>query len=134
MHGSQFCTFCIVPFTRGRERSRSIPSIVAEVEQAVADRFVEITLLGQNVNSYTHEGGGFPELLGAVSEIDGVKRIRYTSPHPQDINSELLDVMAKHENICNYVHLPLQLAQTSLWAFPVKRNKSLKKHWMSWKK
>jgi len=104
----KFCTFCIVPFTRGRERSRSIPSIVAEVEQAVADRFVEITLLGQNVNSYTHEGGGFPELLEAVSEIDGVKRIRYTSPHPQDINSELLDVMAKHENICNYVHLPLQ--------------------------
>lgn len=104
----KFCTFCIVPFTRGRERSRSIPSIVAEVEQAVIDGFVEITLLGQNVNSYTFEGAGFPELLKAVAEVDGVKRIRYTSPHPQDINTELLEVMINHDNICNYVHLPLQ--------------------------
>lgn len=104
----KFCTFCIVPFTRGRERSRNIASIVAEAEQAVADGFVEITLLGQNVNSYRHEDGGFPELLEAVASVNGIKRIRYTSPHPQDINTELLEVMAAHENICNYVHLPLQ--------------------------
>lgn len=104
----KFCTFCIVPFTRGRERSRSVASIVAETEQAVADGFVEITLLGQNVNSYKHENEGFSDLLEAVANIKGVKRIRYTSPHPQDINSELLNVMATHDTICNYIHLPLQ--------------------------
>lgn len=104
----KFCTFCIVPFTRGRERSRSIASIVAETEQAVADGFVEMTLLGQNVNSYQHKLEGFADLLEAVANIKGVKRIRYTSPHPQDINSELLEVMAAHETICNYIHLPLQ--------------------------
>ena len=104
----KFCTFCIVPFTRGRERSRSIASIVAEIEQAVLDGFVEITLLGQNVNSYKHEHEGFSELLEAVANVKGVKRIRYTSPHPQDINTELLAVMAEHDTICNYVHLPLQ--------------------------
>ena len=104
----KFCTFCIVPFTRGRERSRSIASIVAETEKAVADGFVEITLLGQNVNSYKHEHEGFSELLEAVAYVKGVKRIRYTSPHPQDINTELLAVMAEHDTICNYVHLPLQ--------------------------
>ena len=104
----KFCTFCIVPFTRGRERSRSIPSIIAEIEQAVADGFVEITLLGQNVNSYKYEQDGFAELLDAAAQVNGVQRIRYTSPHPQDINTELLAVMAEHDTICNYVHLPLQ--------------------------
>lgn len=104
----KFCTFCIVPFTRGRERSRSVKSIISEVKQAVSEGFVEITLLGQNVNSYSHGNDGFPVLLEAVADIDGVKRIRYTSPHPQDINEELLDVMAAHDTICNYVHLPLQ--------------------------
>jgi len=104
----KFCTFCIVPFTRGRERSRNVGSIISEVTQAVAEGFVEITLLGQNVNSYTHGNDGFPALLDTIATIDGVKRIRYTSPHPQDINEELLEVMAAHDTICNYVHLPLQ--------------------------
>ena len=104
----KFCTFCIVPFTRGRERSRSISGITKEVSKAVRQGFSEITLLGQNVNSYDFEGVKFPELLSAVAEITGVQRIRYTSPHPQDINEELLEVMQKYENICNYIHLPLQ--------------------------
>ena len=104
----KFCTFCIVPFTRGRERSRSINGIIKEVSKAVDQGFSEITLLGQNVNSYDFEGIKFPELLSAVAEIVGVQRIRYTSPHPQDINEELLEVMQKYENICNYIHLPLQ--------------------------
>ena len=104
----KFCSFCIVPFTRGRERSRSVESVVEEVEKAVDQGFVEITLLGQNVNSYNFEGKSFSDLLLAVSDINGVKRIRYTSPHPQDINVELLQVMASRKNICNYVHFPMQ--------------------------
>ena len=105
---NKFCSFCIVPFTRGRERSRSIESIVEEVKKAVDKGFIEITLLGQNVNSYKYEGKSFSDLLLAVSDIEGVKRIRYTSPHPQDINVELLEVMASRQNICNYVHFPMQ--------------------------
>ena len=104
----KFCTFCIVPFTRGRERSRSIEGIISEANQAVSDGFLEITLLGQNVNSYNHAGRGFHELLDEVAQIPGIKRIRYTSPHPQDMTGEVLKVMAKHDTICNYVHLPLQ--------------------------
>ena len=104
----KFCTFCIVPFTRGRERSRSIDSIAQEIQKAVSDGFAEITLLGQNVNSYNFEEKDFADLLLEVSNIDGVKRIRYTSPHPQDINDKLLEVMASRENICNYIHFPLQ--------------------------
>ena len=104
----KFCSFCIVPFTRGRERSRSVESVVKEVKKAVDQGFVEITLLGQNVNSYNFEGKSFSDLLLAVSDINGVKRIRYTSPHPQDINVELLEVMASRKNICNYVHFPMQ--------------------------
>ena len=104
----KFCSFCIVPFTRGRERSRDVKSIVTEVKKAVDQGFVEITLLGQNVNSYNFDGKSFADLLLTVSEVEGVKRIRYTSPHPQDINVELLEVMASKSNICNYVHFPMQ--------------------------
>ena len=104
----KFCTFCIVPFTRGRERSRSIDGIVSEVRKAISNGFSEITLLGQNVNSYNYNNEKFPQLLNAVAKVDGLKRIRYTSPHPQDINEDLLEVMAKYDNICNYIHLPLQ--------------------------
>ena len=104
----KFCTFCVVPFTRGRERSRSITSIVTEVHKAIVDGYVEITLLGQNVNSYQHDDQKFQHLLQAVAEIPGVHRLRYTAPHPQDMTDELLHVMAEHENICNAVHFPLQ--------------------------
>lgn len=104
----KFCTFCIVPFTRGRERSRSLESILDETRLAVKQGFIEITLLGQNVNSYLHGDYGFHDLLGAVAQIHGVRRIRYTSPHPQDMNDKVIDVMARYDNICNYVHLPLQ--------------------------
>jgi tRNA-2-methylthio-N6-dimethylallyladenosine synthase len=104
----KFCTFCIVPFTRGRERSRSLESIVAEAEQAVAQGFVEITLLGQNVNSYRHEGREFHDLLAAVARIPGLVRVRFTSPHPQDVTETLLETMARHPTICNSIHFPLQ--------------------------
>ena len=104
----KFCTFCVVPFTRGRERSRSMASIVNEVKKAIADGYVEITLLGQNVNSYQHDGRKFQHLLQAVAGIPGVQRLRYTSPHPQDMTNELIHVMNDYENICNAVHFPLQ--------------------------
>ncbi|MDC0384214.1 tRNA (N6-isopentenyl adenosine(37)-C2)-methylthiotransferase MiaB [Candidatus Marinimicrobia bacterium] len=104
----KFCTFCIVPFTRGRERSRNLESILQEAKDAVDNGYSEITLLGQNVNSYDYQNLKFHDLLEEVSKIKKLKRIRYTSPHPQDITEELLRVMAKHENICDYIHLPLQ--------------------------
>ena len=104
----KFCTFCIVPFTRGRERSRSINSIVNEVKKAVDEGFIEITLLGQNVNSYKHKNFSFDYLLKEIADISGVERLRYTSPHPQDMTDEVLHVMAHYDNICNAVHFPLQ--------------------------
>jgi tRNA-2-methylthio-N6-dimethylallyladenosine synthase len=104
----KFCTFCIVPFTRGRERSRSIESIVDEVKQIASQGFKEVTLLGQNVNSFQHEGRRFHELLGAVSEIEGIQRIRYTSPHPQDFDDELIQVHRQNPKVCNHIHFPLQ--------------------------
>ena len=110
----KFCTFCVVPFTRGRERSRSIESIVEEARNAVNDGFLEITLLGQNVNSYNHNKRRFEELLDSIARIDGLKRIRYTSPHPKDMSQNVLDVMSKYENICNYVHLPLQAGNNKI--------------------
>ncbi|MFC1760442.1 tRNA (N6-isopentenyl adenosine(37)-C2)-methylthiotransferase MiaB [Candidatus Neomarinimicrobiota bacterium] len=104
----KFCTFCIVPFTRGRERSRSLKSIMQEIERAIKNGFVEVTLLGQNVNSYKHENIDFTGLLKQVSAIPGLLRLRYTSPHPSDVNDELLQVMAESKNICNSIHFPLQ--------------------------
>ena len=104
----KFCTFCIVPFTRGRERSRPINSIIDEVENAVSKGFIEITLLGQNVNSFRTPEGSFSDLLSKVSDVKGVKRVRYTSPHPQDMTEDVLEVMSDRDNICNYIHLPLQ--------------------------
>ena len=110
----KFCTFCIVPFTRGRERSRPINSILNETKEAINNGFVEITLLGQNVNSYSTKEGGFSNLLEKVAQIQGVKRIRYTSPHPKDFTDDLLKIMKKYDNICNYIHMPLQSGSDSI--------------------
>ena len=104
----KFCTFRIVPFTRGRERSRSINSIVNEVKKAVDEGFIEITLLGQNVNSYKYKNFSFDYLLKEIADISGVERLRYTSPHPEDMTDEVLHVMDHYDNICNAVHFPLQ--------------------------
>ena len=104
----KFCTFCIVPFTRGRERSRSPNNIFDEVKKAVDEGFVEITLLGQNVNSYIYDNYSFDYLLKNIAEINGVQRLRYTSPHPQDMTDDVLYVMSHYDNICNAVHFPLQ--------------------------
>ncbi|MDD8017248.1 MAG: tRNA (N6-isopentenyl adenosine(37)-C2)-methylthiotransferase MiaB [Bacteroidota bacterium] len=104
----KFCTFCVVPFTRGRERSRTLKSVVDEVHKLSERGFKEVTLLGQNVNSY-HDGEfDFPDLLSAVAKVDRTIRIRYATSHPQDMSDKLIEVMAEHSNICKYVHLPVQ--------------------------
>ena len=110
----KFCTFCIVPFTRGRERSRSVNSIVNEVKKAVDEGFIEITLLGQNVNSYNYENYSFDYLLKEIAEISGVDRLRYTSPHPEDMTDDVLDIMSHYDNICNAVHFPLQAGSSRI--------------------
>jgi tRNA-2-methylthio-N6-dimethylallyladenosine synthase len=104
----KFCTFCVVPFTRGRERSRSLTSIVDECKQLEQQGFKEITLLGQNVNSFEDEGKDFSDLLAACARAVPNVRIRYTTSHPQDFDQKLTDTMASHDNICKYIHLPLQ--------------------------
>lgn len=104
----KFCTFCVVPFTRGRERSRSLPSIVREVEDLAKRGFREITLLGQNVNSYLDQSWDFADLLAAVACVDRGIRIRFTTSHPQDMSGKLIETIAQNPNVCNYVHLPVQ--------------------------
>lgn len=104
----KFCTFCVVPFTRGRERSRSLSSIVDEVKHLSGRGFREITLLGQNVNSYRDEGMDFADLLDSCAKVDPLMRIRFTTSHPQDLSDKLLETIAAHKNLCNYIHLPVQ--------------------------
>jgi tRNA-2-methylthio-N6-dimethylallyladenosine synthase len=104
----KFCTFCVVPFTRGRERSRAMESIVKEAEQLSARGFKEITLLGQNVNSYNDSGKDFADLLAACAVAAPIMRIRFSTSHPQDLSDKLLYTIAEHDNLCNYIHLPVQ--------------------------
>lgn len=105
----KFCTFCVVPFTRGRERSRSLESVVDEIKLLSARGFREVTLLGQNVNSYYDESGyDFADLLAASAMVDRKIRIRFTTSHPQDLSDKLLYTIAEHPNLCNYIHLPVQ--------------------------
>jgi len=104
----KFCTFCVVPFTRGRERSRSLYSVVDEIKHLSERGFLEVTLLGQNVNSYLDNENDFADLLSACAEVDRKIRIRFTTSHPQDISDKLLYTIALHPNICNYIHLPVQ--------------------------
>ena len=104
----KFCTFCVVPFTRGRERSRNLNSIVEEVKLLSNRNFKEITLLGQNVNSYRDGENDFADLLAACAQADRNIRIRFTTSHPQDLSDKLLYTIAENPNICNYIHLPVQ--------------------------
>ncbi|HET9581726.1 MAG TPA: tRNA (N6-isopentenyl adenosine(37)-C2)-methylthiotransferase MiaB [Gemmatimonadota bacterium] len=104
----KFCSYCIVPFTRGREKCRSLEGIVAEVRRAVESGAREVTLLGQNVNSYRDGGRDFPELLSAVAAVDGLARVRFTTSHPWDFTERLVEAIAAHGNVMNHVHLPVQ--------------------------
>ncbi|MDH5511138.1 MAG: tRNA (N6-isopentenyl adenosine(37)-C2)-methylthiotransferase MiaB, partial [Nitrospinota bacterium] len=106
-----FCSYCIVPLVRGRERSRPAESIISEVCRLASEGYVEITLLGQNVNSYGRglaEKTDFPSLLARVSAVEGIKRIRFITSHPKDLSDRLIDTMASLENVCPSLHLPLQ--------------------------
>ncbi|MBT4762130.1 MAG: tRNA (N6-isopentenyl adenosine(37)-C2)-methylthiotransferase MiaB [Bdellovibrionaceae bacterium] len=113
-----FCTFCVVPFTRGRERSRTLQEVVADVQKLTERGVKEVTLLGQNVNSYLSScEGNFAHLLKAVSEQTDIERIRYTTSHPKDFNEELVDVMNSHNaKVCEYIHLPVQSGNTEILA------------------
>ena len=126
------CTFCVVPFTRGRERSRDPQSIIQECTNLFNDGYREITLLGQNVDSYLWYGGGakkdfkkadsktqessisFADLLDKVAQINPLLRIRFSTSNPQDMSIAAIDIMAKHKNICNYIHLPVQSGSSRL--------------------
>jgi len=104
----KFCTFCIVPFTRGRERSRSVTNIVGEVEELSTRGFKEVALLGQNVNSY-HDGEyDFADLLANIAGVNQSIRVRFTTSHPQGMSDKLLGTIARYNNICNHIHLPVQ--------------------------
>ena len=112
------CSFCVVPFTRGRERSRDAASIIQECRDLFENGYREVTLLGQNVDSYyfvdEHSGKTitFAALMKAVAEISPLLRVRFSTSHPKDITDEVLEVMAAHENICKYIHLPVQSGST----------------------
>ena len=112
------CAFCVVPFTRGRERSRPVSTIISEVEQLVEEGYKEVTVLGQNVNSYHYEENGtsvsFAELLDRVAQVSPELRVRYSTSHPKDCSDELLHVHAERHNVCNYIHLPVQHGNTEV--------------------
>ncbi len=112
------CSFCVVPFTRGRERSRPVESIVNECRQLVDEGYREVTVLGQNVNSYSYGSNGttvtFPELLDRIADVSDELRIRYSTSHPKDCSDELLHVHRERKNICNYIHLPVQHGNTGM--------------------
>ena len=119
MYGcNNFCSYCIVPFVRGRERSRKPENIVAEVESLVAEGYKEITLLGQNVNSYGNDGNtdgvNFAKLLDMVASLEGDFRVRFMTSHPKDFNEEVVKVMQKHRKICRLVHLPVQSGSNTI--------------------
>lgn len=114
---NNFCTYCIVPYVRGRERSRTPEDIIEEIKNLAADGVVEIMLLGQNVNSYGKNLDNpisFAELLRRVEKIDGIKRIRFMTSHPKDLSDELIEVMKESKKICRHLHLPLQSGSTRI--------------------
>ena len=113
-----FCTFCVVPFTRGRERSRSMKELLTDLKALTARGVKEVTLLGQNVNSYESDcGADFGTLLKTIAEDTDIERIRYTTSHPKDFDQELVDISAKYRSkICDYIHLPAQSGNSEVLA------------------
>lgn len=110
----KMCTFCIVPFVRGRERSLPLKRLVEDVEKLVDQGFKEVVLLGQTVNSYQENGADFGELLYTVGEVNGLERVRFTSPHPADATDSMIEAMANSPAVCKHLHLPLQSGSTEV--------------------
>jgi tRNA-2-methylthio-N6-dimethylallyladenosine synthase len=108
------CTYCIVPTTRGPERSRRLADVVRETHEVVAQGITEVVLLGQTVNSYHDGTHDFADLLRAVGAVDGIRRVRYTSPHPNDFSDRVIAAMAETPAVCEHVHLPMQSGSTSM--------------------
>ncbi|MFC1770921.1 tRNA (N6-isopentenyl adenosine(37)-C2)-methylthiotransferase MiaB [Candidatus Margulisiibacteriota bacterium] len=111
---NNFCSYCVVPYARGPERSRNFESIIKEITRLAEENCTQVTLLGQNVNSYNDNGHTFAELLEKVSEIKNIERIRFVSPHPKDLSSKVIEIMAAKNNICKQIHLPLQSGSTRI--------------------
>jgi len=113
-----FCTYCIVPYVRGRERSREMTAVVEEANKLVSEGYSEITLLGQNVNSYGKDlpDASFAKLLSEVSKVEGLKRIRFMTSHPKDLTDEMIAAMATLPNVCHHVHLPMQSGSNEILA------------------
>ncbi len=105
---NNFCSYCIVPYVRGRERSRAACEVVREVQRLVQQNFVEVALLGQNVNSYHDGENDFADLIRMVAEVPGIQRVRFATSHPKDLSPRLIDAMAEQANICHHLHLPVQ--------------------------
>lgn len=108
------CAFCVVPFTRGRERSRPMESILREVQQLIDQGYKEVTLLGQNVNSYKYQDIDFTRLMDEASKLDPEMRFRFSSPHPKDFPEPLLHLIAERPNLCNYIHIPAQAGSDTM--------------------
>lgn len=108
------CTFCIVPYTRGPERSRKLGDVVSEIEKLIDEGVSEVTLLGQTVNSYRDGSHDFADLLRAVGALDGVRRVRFTSPHPNDFSDRVIAAMAETPEVCEHVHLPAQSGSSAV--------------------
>ena len=112
---NNFCTYCIVPYTRGREKSRSLEDVVCEVKKLVADGAIEVMLLGQNVNSFIDDKGNtFPTLVRAINDIEGLERIRFMTSNPKDLSDELIDCYKTCEKLCKHIHLPVQSGSSSV--------------------
>lgn len=111
---NNFCSYCVVPYTRGRERSRDVDSILQEVKDLQSKGYKEVTLLGQNVNSYQYNDIDFPQLLAIVAEAVPDMRIRFTTSHPKDMSDKTLEVIASHDNICKFIHLPVQSGSNAI--------------------
>ena len=123
---NNYCAYCVVPYTRGIERSRDPQTIVAEARTLFENGYREVTLLGQNVNSYCFGEVGFPELMAMVAEISPLLRVRFATSHPKDISDRLLEVMARYENICKAIHLPAQSGSNEMLK---KMNRKYTREW-----